>query len=113
MKVFGYGMICDITDGILTDNVQGDSLGHKAADKEFSPHLAKWLSSELGGEFQCLGDILPHHHQQDFVNCGIYAANTLEHALFKTPLISFSEVRPLRMAWFRKFVFQASTNTVC
>lgn len=93
-----------------TDGRIGDSFGRKSVDKEFRPHLLKWLNQEFPGGFTQLGDTLPHHSQLDFVHCGIYTANTLEHALFATPLIRLSEVRPLRMTWFFKFVHQSSAH---
>ncbi|KAJ7456391.1 hypothetical protein B0H11DRAFT_2321726 [Mycena galericulata] len=58
------------------------------------------------------GDILPHARQTDFVNCGIYAVNTLEHVLFKTPLICFDDCRPLRWEWFVNFVYQSLSDDV-
>ncbi|KAJ7798129.1 hypothetical protein B0H14DRAFT_3157074 [Mycena olivaceomarginata] len=38
--------------------------------------------------------------------------NHLKYALFATPLIRLSEVRPLRMTWFCKFVHQSSAHPV-
>ncbi|KAJ7837612.1 hypothetical protein B0H13DRAFT_1912426 [Mycena leptocephala] len=82
-----------------------DPYGRKAAAKEFIPHLTKHLNSEFPG----LGDILPHARQTDFVNCGIYAVNALEH-VFKAPLICFDDCRPLRWEWFGNFVYQSLSD---
>ncbi|KAJ7102617.1 hypothetical protein B0H15DRAFT_796037 [Mycena belliarum] len=87
----------------------GDSFGRKSASK-FIPYLEKWLERASFGTFQNLGDNMPHPRQTDYVHCGIYAVNTIEHAVFQTPLISFNDVRPTRMAWFHKFVQQMSDS---
>ncbi|KAJ7852417.1 hypothetical protein B0H13DRAFT_2359543 [Mycena leptocephala] len=48
----------------------------------------------------------------DYTHCGIYTGNTLDHAIFKTPLISEVHCRPLHMDWFRKFVTKVKTSTI-
>ncbi|KAJ7790518.1 hypothetical protein B0H14DRAFT_2625957 [Mycena olivaceomarginata] len=88
-----------------------DSFGKKSAGSQFTPHLAKWLKSSFHATFMNLGDMLPHPHQGDFVHCGIYAANTLEHTLFQTPLISYADCRTVRMAWFKIFASKGSSGT--
>ncbi|KAJ7635513.1 hypothetical protein DFH06DRAFT_1303041 [Mycena polygramma] len=87
-RVFGYG----------------DSRSHavKFAAADFISHLQKWLEGSFSGTFTNLGDIMPHAHQLDFIHCGIYFANTTEHAVFKTPIITSHHLcRPLRMHWLR------------
>ncbi|KAJ6575879.1 hypothetical protein B0H10DRAFT_1963694 [Mycena sp. CBHHK59/15] len=54
--------------------------------------------------------MLPHPEQVDFVHCGVYTANTIEHAVFNTKLITVEEARDLRMEWFEKFVESAKTS---
>ncbi|KAJ7842635.1 hypothetical protein B0H14DRAFT_2586201 [Mycena olivaceomarginata] len=85
----------------FTRNVfgHGDPFRRKSAAREFITHLTKYLDYEFPGGFQNLGDILPHPRHVDFVHCGIYTVNTVEHALFKTPLISFDNCRFLPMEW--------------
>jgi hypothetical protein len=73
----------------------GDSYGRKGAAKQFIPYLTKWLDSSFAGGFIC----------------GIYTANTIEHAIFNTGLISYADCRQLRMHWFLKLVVNASTLT--
>ncbi|KAF8126404.1 hypothetical protein K438DRAFT_2146173 [Mycena galopus ATCC 62051] len=89
----------------------GDSFGKKSAGSQFTPHLVKWLKSSFHGTFMNLGDMLPHPQQGDFVHCGIYAAHTLEHALFQTPLISYADCGTVRMAWFRIFASKGLSRT--
>ncbi|KAJ6504802.1 hypothetical protein C8R47DRAFT_1210058 [Mycena vitilis] len=82
----------------------GDSRSHavKFAAGDFNSHLRKWLESSFPGTFTNLGDIMPHAHQLDFIHCGIYFANTTEHAIFRTPIITSHQLcRPLRMHWLQ------------
>ncbi|KAJ7804636.1 hypothetical protein B0H14DRAFT_3774068 [Mycena olivaceomarginata] len=89
----------------------GDSFGKKSAGSEFTPHLIRWLEASFHCTFKNLGDMLPHPSQGDFIHCGIYAANTLEHALFQTPLISYADCGSVRMAWFKIFASKGLLET--
>ncbi|KAJ7165736.1 hypothetical protein C8R46DRAFT_1219524 [Mycena filopes] len=86
----------------------GDSMGRKGAARKFIPHLQQWLRRSFSGTFQDLGDVLPHAQQKDFVHCGVYTTDCIQHEVFKTPLISYSDCRRVRMEWFQRFVATAA-----
>ncbi|KAJ7157482.1 hypothetical protein C8R46DRAFT_1040467 [Mycena filopes] len=85
----------------------GDSMGRKGAADKFIPHLQKWLRL-FGGTFNNLGDVLPHAKQRDYVHCGVYTTDCIQHELLNTPLISFTDCRRVRMEWFQRFVSNAA-----
>ncbi|KAJ6596450.1 hypothetical protein B0H10DRAFT_1960191 [Mycena sp. CBHHK59/15] len=104
LHINGNHWIAFVIDFVRKTFGYGDSFGRKLAAKEFIGHLTKWLDRVFPGGFQNLGDFLLHHKQRDYVHCGIYTSNTLEHAIFKAKLISHaSDCRILRFQWFKKF----------
>ncbi|KAK7014694.1 hypothetical protein R3P38DRAFT_2475765, partial [Favolaschia claudopus] len=74
----------------------GDSYGRPRAATQFIPHVMKWLDHNFGARFRNTGDTLRHPEELDYIHCGIYTADTIEHAVFDAPLASFEECRRVR-----------------
>ncbi|KAJ7120688.1 hypothetical protein C8R43DRAFT_1136631 [Mycena crocata] len=88
----------------------GDSMSRSSAPKTFPfiEHLETWLSAEFPGEkFTNTGDSLTHSFQFDYIHCGIYTLNTIQHALFGTAILAVEECERVRLEWFKKFIHRA------
>ncbi|KAJ7210095.1 hypothetical protein GGX14DRAFT_565883 [Mycena pura] len=51
-----------------------------------------------------------HSTQTDGIHCGIYTGNTLEHALFGTPILKLSDCGAARLRWFKIFLDRANAG---
>ena len=78
----------------------GDSLTGYKIDKYISV-IHDWISCALSRKFSISQNgSLPHARQKDLKSCGLYAINSIEHALFGDPLLLPSEVVSYRVRWF-------------
>jgi hypothetical protein len=89
-------------------------MSRSSAPRKFSfiSHLECWLAAEFPGQrFSNLGNCLTRATQTDYIHCGIYTGNTIEHALFGTPILTLSDCRAARLRWFKIFMHRAGTST--
>jgi hypothetical protein len=59
-----------------------------------------WFKKEFGGSFTNLGNNLACPSQKDTFSCGPYLINTIDHAVFGTPLAIHNNRRLLRVQYF-------------
>ncbi|KAG6864122.1 hypothetical protein C0991_012300 [Blastosporella zonata] len=54
---------------------------------EFMKKVLKWVNTTFPGPFRSMIDDLKHGQQKETYNCGIYAPNTIAHAIFGDELL--------------------------
>ena len=69
---------------------------------KFMKKLLAWVNATFPGPFTSSGDDLHHGRQQETYNCGIYASNTIVHAIFGDALLTPESVKYERLNWFVK-----------
>ncbi|KAJ7673253.1 hypothetical protein DFH06DRAFT_1292967 [Mycena polygramma] len=92
----------------------GDSMARSSKPRSypFISYLEKWLAAEFSGGFTNLGDCLTHSAQKDYIHCGIYTINTLEHALFGDRILGLADCARVRLEWFKKFMHRAGLDAI-
>ena len=63
--------------------------------------LLAWVNATFPGPFESVSD-LHHTQQQETYNCGIYASNTIAHAIFGDELLTPERAKYERLNWFIK-----------
>lgn len=90
----------------------GDSLTFSQPPKTELQALTAWLNSWSSARFADKGNTLAHGIQGDTNSCGIFAANTIMHAVFQNDLLTAGDVAFQRIRWFTAFADQI-LNKVC
>ncbi|CAK5262410.1 unnamed protein product [Mycena citricolor] len=92
----------------------GDSLNSRSGPTQFAANVRQWIWAQISETFPNLPlQTMLHGTQDGFNDCGIYTADTIEHALFSSPLLLDPVDCPrARVTWFKRFVHSRDASVL-